>query len=151
MANSDALSKHKKNDVAPNAAQVNAEFLRIGEMSEQFDVTLRTLRFYEDKGLIAPKRIGVTRLYSRKDRARVKLILLGKKVGFSLIEVKQLIELYEPGGTNDAQLRATHGKAITQLETLKAQRVAIEEAIEELVSGINIVAERLGAARAEAA
>lgn len=149
-----AINANNANETADitNLSAIDAsEYARIGEVSEIFDVTLRTLRFYEDKGLISPKRIGVTRLYSRKDRARIKLILQGKKVGFSLREVKHLIELYEPGGSNTVQMRAIMNKSIKQLDKMKAQRVAIDEAIEELVNGINGLADRLGTARSVAA
>ena len=116
-----------------------------------FGVTLRTLRFYEDKGLIHPKRQGVTRLYSRRDRARIKLILLGKKVGFSLREVKQMIDLYEPGGSNTAQMKVMLDKSTKQLEKMKAQRLAVDEAVHELVNGINLLADRLGMPHSAAA
>ena len=78
---------------------------RIGDLAREFGVTLRTLRFYEDKGLLKPQRNGVTRLYSKRDRARLKLILLGKRLGFSLTEVKRMIELYDPQGKNQTQLK----------------------------------------------
>jgi DNA-binding transcriptional MerR regulator len=120
------------------------DFMRIGDVSDSFGVTLRTLRFYEDKGLIQPKRQGVTRLYTRRDRARIKLILLGKKVGFSLREVKQLIDLYEPGGSNTVQMRAILDKSVKQLDKMKVQRAAVDEAIDELVNGVNSLADRLG-------
>ena len=68
---------------------------RIGDLAREFDVTLRTLRFYEDKRLLRPKRAGTTRLYSETDRARVKLILMGKKVGFALSEIRRLLSLYD--------------------------------------------------------
>lgn len=106
--------------------------LRIGEVANEFGVTLRTLRFYEDKGLISPKRAGVTRLYSRRDRARLKLILLGKKIGFSLREVKQLMDLYEPNGNNTRQLKVALEKSQKQLKRLEKQRESITEAIDEL-------------------
>lgn len=122
----------------------NEEFMRIGDVSDSFGVTLRTLRFYEDKNLIQPKRQGVTRLYSRRDRARIKLILLGKKVGFSLREVKQLIDLYEPGGSNTVQMKAILEKSAKQLDKMKQQRIAVDEAISELVNGINMLADKLG-------
>ncbi len=122
----------------------NEEFMRIGDVSDSFGVTLRTLRFYEDKNLIQPRRQGVTRLYSRRDRARIKLILLGKKVGFSLREVKQLIDLYEPGGSNGVQMKAILEKSTKQLEKMKQQRAAVDEAISELVNGINMLAGKLG-------
>ena len=72
---------------------------RIGELAEEFGVTLRTLRFYEEKGLLHPEREGTTRLFSRRDRARLKLALLGQKLGFSLSEAKRIIDAYdEPNG-----------------------------------------------------
>ena len=129
----------------------NEEFMRIGDVSDSFGVTLRTLRFYEDKNLIQPKRQGVTRLYSRRDRARIKLILLGKKVGFSLREVKQLIDLYEPGGSNNVQMTAILEKSTKQLDKMKQQRTAVDEAISELVNGINMLADKLGMPHSAAA
>ena len=129
----------------------NEDYMRIGDFSDKFGVTLRTLRFYEDKGLIQPKRQGVTRLYNRRDRARIKLILLGKKVGFSLREVKQLIDLYEPGGSNTTQMRAILDKSAKQLEKMKLQRVAVDEAIHELVNGMNLLAGKLGMPQSAAA
>jgi DNA-binding transcriptional MerR regulator len=151
MSALNATIARENSDFANMPAINTAEYAKIGEVSDQFDVTLRTLRFYEDKGLIAPKRVGVTRFYSRKDRARIKLILLGKKVGFSLREVKHLIDLYEPGGSNTVQMRAILNKSTKQLEKMKVQRAAIDEAIDDLVNGINILADRLGSNRSVAA
>ena len=108
------------------------EFLRIGEMAKEYGVTLRTLRFYEDKGLLTPKRDGSTRLYSRRDRTRLKLILLGRKVGFSLRDVKQLMDLYDPTGANTKQLRVVLEKSEKQLGRLQKQRAVIDDAIDEL-------------------
>ncbi len=108
------------------------ELLRIGDMAKEFDVSLRTLRFYEDKGLIQPKREGSMRLYSRRERARLRLILLGRNVGFSLREVKQMIDLYDPTGSNTKQLRLTLDKSERQLGRLEKQRQSIDEAIREL-------------------
>jgi DNA-binding transcriptional MerR regulator len=108
------------------------ELTRIGEMAKQFGVTLRTLRFYEDKGLISPLRDGATRLYSHRDKARLKLILLGRKVGFSLRDVKQLMDLYDPSGTNTKQLKVALDKSEKQLTRLQKQRALLDEAISEL-------------------
>jgi DNA-binding transcriptional MerR regulator len=108
------------------------EYTRIGEMAKTFGVTLRALRFYEDKGLISPKRDGSTRLYTRRDKVRLKLILLGRKVGFSLRDVKQILDLYDPKGTNTKQLRLTLEKSEKQLVRLQKQRAAIDEAINDL-------------------
>jgi DNA-binding transcriptional MerR regulator len=101
-------------------------------MAKRFGVTLRALRFNEDKGLLSPRREGATRLYSRRDRARLKLILLGRKVGFSLRDVKQLIDLYDPKGSNARQLKLTLDKSEKQLGRLKKQRAAVDEAIGDL-------------------
>ena len=122
---------------------------RIGDLAGQYGITLRALRFYEDKGLITPERSGTTRLYSHRDRARLKLILLGRKVGFSLREVKQLLDLYDPSGSNATQLRATLDKTAKQREKLVAQRNSIDEAIEEVQKLMTTVSELLGKPKGE--
>lgn len=108
-----------------------------------FGVTLRTLRFYEDKGLLKPIRDGSTRLYTRRDKARLKLILLGRKIGFSLREVKQMLDLYDPTGSNVRQLRVTLEKSEKQLARLNKQRMLIEEAIADLQQLMTVVREKL--------
>ncbi len=107
-------------------------YTRIGDVARQFGLTLRALRFYEDKGLISPKREGSTRLYARRDISRLKLILLGRKVGFSLREVKQIMDLYDPAGGNGRQFRTLIEKSERQLVKLEKQRAAVDEAIGEL-------------------
>jgi len=116
---------------------------RIGDLAEEFGVTLRTLRFYEDKGLLKPTRAGVTRLFTKRDRARLKLILLGKRVGFSLTEVKRMIDLYDPHGKNDAQLKVALSKGEAQMRVLEEQRASINTAIEELERTISVVRDML--------
>ena len=113
--------------------------MRIGEVAEQLGVTLRALRFYEDKGLVAPKRVGTTRLYSRRDFARLKLILFGRRVGFSLREVKQMIDLYDPAGSNYRQMKVVQEKGSRQLARLEKQRDEIESAIRELQQALTYV------------
>ena len=132
--NTYALAGHAGIEImrASNAETPEAKVSRIGDLADQFGITLRALRFYEDKGLITPQRSGTTRLYSYRDRARLKLILLGRKVGFSLREVKQLLDLYNPSEANATQLRATLEKTAKQQDKLIAQRDAIDEAISEL-------------------
>ena len=134
------------NDVVDDSAEAGDGFTRIGEMAKQYGVTLRTLRFYEDKGLLSPKREGTTRLYTRRDIARLKLILLGRKVGFSLREVKQMIDLYDPTGSNTKQLKLTLDKSEKQLGRLEKQRAAIDEAISELTRSDRHRAHHAGAA-----
>ena len=130
----------------PDAAREGAEeFTRIGEMAKSFDVTLRALRFYEDRGLINPRREGTTRLYSRRDRARLKLILLGRRVGFSLREVKQMMDLYDPKGTSTRQFKVVLEKSERQLGRLEARRAALDEAIGELKDLMESARDRLEA------
>ena len=130
-------------EVMANASHAFAErhddYVRIGDMAKNFGVTLRTLRFYEDKGLIQPKREGNTRLYSRRERARLQLILLGRNVGFSLREVKQMMDLYDPHGTNTKQLRVAFEKSEKQLSRLERQRQQLDEAISQLREAMDVV------------
>jgi DNA-binding transcriptional MerR regulator len=126
-----------------DSGEAGEGFLRIGEMAKKFGVTLRTLRFYEDKGLLHPHRDGSTRLYTRRDKARLKLILLGRKVGFSLRDVKQMMDLYDPSGTNTKQLRLALDKSEKQLARLQKQRDVIEDAINELSNSMTLVRKML--------
>ncbi|MGE0284547.1 MAG: MerR family DNA-binding transcriptional regulator [Rhizobiaceae bacterium] len=119
------------------------DHLRIGEIARSYGITLRTLRFYEDKGLLTPQRDGTTRLYSKKDIARLRLILLGRKVGFSLREVKQMMDLYDPAGTNTKQLRVALDKGERQLGRLEKQRQLVEESITELRGAMDVVRKKL--------
>jgi DNA-binding transcriptional MerR regulator len=103
----------------------------IGELSREFGVTLRALRFYENKGLISPHREGLSRLYSRGDRTRLALILKGKKLGFTLGEIRQMIAAEE--GVADAKtLGLSREKCLEQIELLKKQKAEIEEGLNEL-------------------
>ena len=104
----------------------------IGDLSREFDVTLRTLRFYEDKGLVNPKREGLARLYSRRDRARLKLVLMGKRVGFSLTEIKGMLDLYDLRDGQVAQLEVALGRFNEQISVLERQKKDIEQALSEL-------------------
>ena len=82
----------------------------IGELAREFGVTARALRFYEDKGLLDPARDGQNRVYSARDRARLQLIVRGKRVGFSLVEIRQMLDLYDLGDNQRAQIRASYNK-----------------------------------------
>ena len=116
---------------------------RIGEVADEFQVTLRALRFYEDKGLIQPKREGMNRLYSRRDRARLRLILLGRNIGFSLDDIGEMLDLYEPNADNTTQMRVALEKADAQMARLQEQRTQIEQAINLLEQASAVVRERL--------
>ncbi len=104
----------------------------IRDLTRAFDVTARTLRFYEEKGLLAPERAGQERLYSRRDRARLKYVLMGKCVGFSLEEIRDMLDLYDLGDGQVTQLRVAHERFIEQIERLKRQRAETDRAIAEL-------------------
>jgi len=111
----------------------------ITELCREFNVTPRTLRFYEQKGLLAPARRGWTRLFSYRDRARLQLILRGKKVGFSLEEIKEMLDLYNLKDGQLTQLKVASTKFRERREALHQQRVEVEEAIEELERTITMI------------
>ncbi|MAK62919.1 MAG: transcriptional regulator [Ponticaulis sp.] len=108
----------------------------ISQLSREFDVTPRALRFYEDKGLLSPGRNGQNRVYSNRDRARLKLVLSGRKVGFSLNDIREMLDLYDLGDNQRAQLRATHKKHKQQIAALEQQRLEIDDALAELHKGV---------------
>ncbi|MCC3303519.1 MerR family transcriptional regulator [Sneathiella sp. HT1-7] len=115
----------------------------ITELAEEFGVTSRTIRFYEDKGLVNPAREGTTRIYSRKDRGRLKIILRGRRLGFSLQDIKKMLDMYSPESGSTGQLTFTLNKCEEQLEKLITQRADINEAISELEDGISQLKEHL--------
>ena len=112
----------------------------IGDLAKEFKVTLRTLRFYEDRSMLRPHREGQNRLYSRRDRSRLRLILLGKKVGFSLSEIKEMLDLYELRGGNAFQLRHALKRFEEHAELLKRHRNDVDQALAELTRTTSIVA-----------
>ena len=123
----------------PQSEAAAKTIFTIGDLAREFGVTLRALRFYEDKGLLTPQREGLNRLYSRRDRARLKLILMGKRVGFSLIEIKEMLDLYDLKDGQVTQLKVAHEKFRGQLDTLQRQKAEVERAIAELTRTLDIV------------
>ncbi|MFV0410471.1 MAG: MerR family transcriptional regulator [Paracoccus sp. (in: a-proteobacteria)] len=112
------------------------EQMTIRQMCDTFEVTPRTLRFYESRELISPERQGQHRLYGRRDRARLKLILQGKRFGFSLEEIRQLLELYDPQENNITQLAALLETARNRLADMIRQQAELHEVIGELTDQI---------------
>ena len=112
------------------------EIYRIGDLAREFDVSLRTLRFYEDRGLISPQRSGSTRLYSQDDRARLKIILLAKSVGFSLVDIQELLAIYD-GGEGDVE--RLKGKFSEQLAALHAKKNEIDRSIVQVHEALKIL------------
>ncbi|SES24332.1 DNA-binding transcriptional regulator, MerR family [Tranquillimonas rosea] len=106
--------------------------MTIRQMCDAYDVTPRTLRFYEAKELLSPVRQGQKRLFTKRDRARLTLILRGKRFGFSLEEIRQLLDLYDADDQQEAQLAKAHELGHARLDEMVAQRDALNEAIDEL-------------------
>ena len=113
--------------------------LSIGELCEEFGVTARALRFYEDEALIAPERRGTQRLYSERDRARLAWILRGKRVGLSLADIKELLDLYDVGDGRKTQRLKTIERCQAQVDALRQRRVDIDATIDELTQFIALL------------
>ena len=110
----------------------DGEFRGIQQVAEELGVTHRTLRFYEDKGLIAPQRIGTTRVYSKREMGRMRLILRGKRLGFSIREIGEFLDLYDADPQQHTQMEALLKRVREKREDLRQQRQAIDETIREL-------------------
>ncbi|QVM86300.1 MerR family transcriptional regulator [Novosphingobium decolorationis] len=108
--------------------------LGIQEAASQLGVTMRTLRFYEDKGLIAPQRAGTMRIYSRREIGRMQLILRGKRLGFTIREIKEFLDLYEVDPEHVEQMRNLRQKVQERIKDLRKQKKAIEQTLGELVA-----------------
>ena len=124
----------------PDVSDKGKSVYSIGELSKEFDVTLRTLRFYEDKGLLNPNRRGTTRLYSRRDRSRLNLIQMGKRVGFSLDQIKEMLDLYDLGDAQVPQLKVALTRFEEQISRLKQQRIDIDRVIDEMQRTHTVIA-----------
>lgn len=131
--------------------QTQVDMLTIREMCDAYLVTPRTLRFYEAKELISPVRLGSKRLYTRTDRARLQLILRGKRFGFSLEDIRQLLDMYNRNGSNEAQLLRTWQLGRDRLAQMQAQRAELDEAIAELETQLHEGEATLAAFRRAAA
>ncbi|WP_332695253.1 MerR family transcriptional regulator [Bosea sp. (in: a-proteobacteria)] len=133
---------------ATEASNDAAGGFTISDLARDFGVTLRTLRFYESRGLLSPARSGMTRIYSGRDRARLALILKGKQLGFTLVEIRAMLANEEGKGAEGQEksasvggLQLTRTQIAEQLELLRTQRTEIESAIAELEGTLT----RLGA------
>jgi DNA-binding transcriptional MerR regulator len=118
----------------PTAAEKERSEYSIGDLSREFDITPRAIRFYEDHGLLAPRRDGQRRIYSARDRTRLKLTLRGKRLGFTLSEVRELIDMYEPGRDERPQLERFLAVLESHRAALDQQRADIEAQLSEITA-----------------
>ena len=108
------------------------EFFTVNQLAEELGVTARAIRFYEAKGLIAPRRAGTTRVFDRRDRARLLLVLRGKRLGFSLASIREFLDLYDADPTQAAQIRLLLEGTRGRIRELERQRVDLDQTLREL-------------------
>jgi DNA-binding transcriptional MerR regulator len=126
-------------------APMGCDVFTIRDLSKEFDVSARTLRFYEEKGLLDPTRRGEQRLYSRRDRARLAYVLAGKTVGFSLEEVREMLDLYDLGDGQVTQLKVALAKFAERIERLERQKADIDRVVAELTRASDAMKAKLAA------
>ena len=115
------------------------EQFSITDLSTEFGVTARALRFYEDEGLISPSRKGLSRIYSKRDRARLAWILRAKRTGFSLADIREMIDLYDIGDGRQAQRQVTIERCRAKIALLDAQKRDIDASIDELNEFLSVI------------
>ncbi|HTQ75026.1 MAG TPA: MerR family DNA-binding transcriptional regulator [Burkholderiales bacterium] len=118
--------------MAAHATEAVTEPCTIGDLAREFDVTPRAIRFYEDEGLLSPRRDGSRRVYGKRDYVRLKLILRGKRLGFSLAEVREMLELYDSAPDERPQLEKFVAALAARREQLERQREEIDEVLGEI-------------------
>ena len=128
-----------------NGAAPGRDVFTIRDLTKEFAVSARTLRFYEEKGLLDPARRGEQRLYSRRDRARLAYVLAGKTVGFSLEEVREMLDLYDLGDGQVTQLKVALGKFAERIERLERQKADIDRVVAELTRARDAMKAKLAA------
>ena len=129
--------------LAPIEARPDRDAFAISDLCAEFSVTPRALRFYEDEGLISPERRGTARIYSHRDRARLAWILRGKRVGFSLAEIKEMIDLYDIGDGRKVQRQVTLERCRDRIRLLEDQKRDIDAHIAELHRFVDLLETKL--------
>jgi DNA-binding transcriptional MerR regulator len=125
------------------AAKDDERHFTIRDLADEFGCTHRTIRFYEDQGLLKPRREGLARIFSHRDRTRLSLILRGRRLGFSIAEIAEMLNLYDADPGHVRQLKLALEKGRTRLAQLERQRADIESAIAELRELESVVVEKL--------
>ena len=115
-----------------NRPSVSDPLYTVTQLANDLSVTARTVRFYEDKGLLSPQRVGTTRVYTHRDRARLILVLRGKRLGFTLREIRDYLDLYDADPTRQEQLRALLKQVRSRIDRLVEQEKALVETLGEL-------------------
>jgi DNA-binding transcriptional MerR regulator len=126
-------------------AVAGRDIFTIRDLSREFGVSARTLRFYEEKGLVDPARRGEQRLYTLRDRARLAYVLAGKTVGFSLEEVREMLDLYDLGDGQVTQLKVALAKFRERIERLERQKTDIDRVVAELTRASDVMKAKLAA------
>lgn len=108
------------------------DLFTVNQLAEELGVTARAIRFYEAKGLLAPRRAGTTRVFDRRDRARLLLVLRGKRLGFSLASIREFLDLYDADRSQGAQLRLLLDSTRGRIRELERQRVDLDQTLREL-------------------
>ena len=111
------------------------DMLTITELARESGVTARAIRFYESKGLLTPRRAGTTRIYTYRERGRLQLILRGKRLGFSLTDIGEYLDLYDADPTQHDQILLLLDKVNTRIEELESQKADLNDTLKELASG----------------
>jgi DNA-binding transcriptional MerR regulator len=131
---------------SPSESKERSEY-SIGDLAREFDVTTRAIRFYEDQGLLAPRREGQRRIYTPRDRARLKLTLRGKRLGLTLSEIRELIDMYEPGRDERPQLARFLAVLAQHKSLLEQQQADIEAQLSEITAFEKRIRKSLGEGR----
>mgnify|MGYP000887880559 CR=1 FL=1 len=142
----DPGSSQEVGDSAAAGQSDTSEHYTIGELADAFSITTRTIRFYETRGLIAPKRQGANRTYSRRDKARLTLILRGKNLGFSLEDIAEYLALYDADPVQEAQTRLLLDKVEAAIADLNAKRADLDRTLRDLKEIRSKCVEHLGLA-----
>lgn len=131
MSNAPVYAAPPSNE-AQRSGEDRARTFTIGDLAREFGISLRALRFYEDRGLLSPRRIGPSRIYDARDRERLMLILKGKHLGFTLSEIRDLLEREQSGESAASKLHLSPKQIEDQIAHLEAQKQEIESALDEL-------------------